>query len=268
VDTENGEWWFLHFQSRGVYGRILHLQPAAWTVDNWIVIGEDIDGDGCGVPVLTYKKPNIQNQLNNNNYVLQASDEFTENKVGLQWQWQANKNTLWYSFERKGFIRLFAQNCPTEHGNIYYAGNLLLQKLCAPAFTAETCLETRFVAEGERAGLTVFGNTYTYIALIKGKNTNRIAVVSGENSRYAVVPKEIAVIENVSSEKVWLKVHIFSDETCSYSYSIDGKTFNVLGEKYPLAAGTWIGAKVGIFSVSPNIAHSAGYADFDYFRIQ
>ena len=30
VDTPTGEWWFLHFQDRGAYGRIVHLQPAVW----------------------------------------------------------------------------------------------------------------------------------------------------------------------------------------------------------------------------------------------
>ena len=50
VETQTGEWWFIHFQSKGIYGRITHLQPARWTKDNWIVIGEDPDGDGIGAP--------------------------------------------------------------------------------------------------------------------------------------------------------------------------------------------------------------------------
>ncbi len=58
VDTPTGEDWFLHFQDVGAYGRIMHLQPMKW-VNDWPIIGIDKDGDGCGEPVLTYKKPNV-----------------------------------------------------------------------------------------------------------------------------------------------------------------------------------------------------------------
>ena len=29
VDTPAGEHWFLHFQDRGAFGRVVHLQPMA-----------------------------------------------------------------------------------------------------------------------------------------------------------------------------------------------------------------------------------------------
>ena len=58
VDTQTGEDWFLHFQDVGAYGRLVHLQPMIWK-DGWPVIGTDKDGDGCGEPVSTYKKPNV-----------------------------------------------------------------------------------------------------------------------------------------------------------------------------------------------------------------
>lgn len=58
VDTTTGEDWFLHFQDVGAHGRLLHLQPMKW-VDDWPVIGIDKDEDGCGEPVLFYKKPDV-----------------------------------------------------------------------------------------------------------------------------------------------------------------------------------------------------------------
>ena len=30
VELASGEWWFMHFQDRGPYGRIVHLQPVSW----------------------------------------------------------------------------------------------------------------------------------------------------------------------------------------------------------------------------------------------
>ena len=58
VELKSGESWFIHFQDRDAYGRIIHLQPVKW-VDDWPVMGIDNDGDGTGEPVLTYKKPDI-----------------------------------------------------------------------------------------------------------------------------------------------------------------------------------------------------------------
>ncbi|HAK76569.1 MAG TPA: glycoside hydrolase, partial [Runella sp.] len=86
VDTPTGEDWFLHFQDKGVYGRVVHLQPMKW-VNNWPVIGIDNDGDGNGDPVLSYKKPNV-----GKTYPIETpveSDEFDSIQLGLQWQWQA-----------------------------------------------------------------------------------------------------------------------------------------------------------------------------------
>ena len=64
VDTPDGkEYWFLHFQDKGPYGRVVHLQPMEWRQDGWPVIGVDPDGDGRGEPVRKYHKPNVGKTL-------------------------------------------------------------------------------------------------------------------------------------------------------------------------------------------------------------
>ena len=50
VETPEGEGWFVHFQSDGAHGRIVHLEPVRWH-DEWPVIGDDPDGDAIGQPV-------------------------------------------------------------------------------------------------------------------------------------------------------------------------------------------------------------------------
>jgi len=265
VETQTGEWWFLHFQSKGAYGRIIHLQPAGWTDDGWVVMGDDPEKDGKGLPVLTYRKPNVGKT--HPVRIPQTTDEFKTKNLGLQWQWQAHAKDSWYSLTaRPDYIRLYAEPCPSEFGNLYFAGNLLLQKLPAPAFTATTYLESNFTDIGERAGAIVMGNAYTYIALIRGEEGNRVAVVSGKNDRLAVVPEELASV-NTTATKVWFRIHVYDNEECSFSYSLDGENYSELGARYPMTAGTWIGAKVGIFSSSPNIVRGKGYADFDWFRL-
>jgi beta-xylosidase len=57
VNTVNGDEWFIHFQDRGLYGRICHLQPVIWSED-WPVIGSVKPSDAfTGEPVYEYKKP-------------------------------------------------------------------------------------------------------------------------------------------------------------------------------------------------------------------
>ena len=265
VQTQSGEWWFMHFQSRGIHGRVCHLQPAHWTSDDWIVIGEDPDGDGVGQPLLTCRKPDVGEVYPT--CVPQTSDDFSAKTLGKQWQWQAIEQSSWYSLKaRKGYMRLFAVPCPSEKGNLYFAGNLLLQKIAAPTPMMETSLEANFDKVGERAGLIVMGNPYTYIALVKTENALALQVFTGKNDKFAVVP-ELQASVSVAQTKVWLRGYIEQDERCRFMYSLDGENFKSLGETYPVAKGTWIGAKYGIFSSSPNIVPGKGYADFDYVRV-
>lgn len=265
VQTQTGEWWFMHFQSRGMYGRVCHLQPARWTDDDWIVIGEDPDGDGVGQPLLTSRKPNV-----GKTYpvcVPQTSDDFSAKRLGKQWQWQAMEQEDWYSLKaRKGFMRLYAEPCPSEKGNLYFAGNLLLQKIAAPTVQMDTYLEANFQQEGERAGLIVMGNPYTYIALVQTEKGKCVQVFTGKNDKYAVVP-ELQASVPLSQDKMYLRSVITEDERCRFLYSLDGSTFHPIGDSYPVAKGTWIGAKIGIFCSSPNIVPGHGYADFDYLLI-
>ena len=266
VDTPSGEWWFIHFQSKGIYGRVCHLQPARWGADDWIVLGEDPDGDGVGAPVLGGRKPDVGVSYPIENP--QTSDDFASRRLGRQWQWQAHEQPAWYSLTaRRGFLRLYAEPCPSEQGNIYYAGNLLLQKLPAPTFTATTRVSCKLAMEGERAGLVMFGNAYTYLAVVRDREGCHLAVTSGTQSTYAVTPKEEARVA-LKQEEVWLRVELHEDCMCSYAYSLDGEQFEPIGGRYAVKEGTWVGAKVGLFSSSPNVVKGAGYADFDDFRVE
>ncbi len=265
VETQNGEHWFIHFQSKGAWGRIINMQPAGW-VDDWPVMGVDIDNDGVGEPVLSYRLPNLPA----GNTEIQTSDDFSGKSLGRQWQWQATQQDSWFSLTANpGKMRLFVQPCPSEGGNLYYAGNILLQKFCAPNFTATVSVEASLASDGDRAGLIIMGNPYTHISLIRQDGKNKIAVVTGWNDRLGQGwPRELATAElggNVS--KVWFKVDVTEDSFCSFSYSLDGREFKTLGERFMAFPGTWIGSKVGIFASTPSLLESEGFADFDDFII-
>src|SRR5262249_31750697 len=139
VDTPSGEWWFLHFQDAGLYGRVLHLNPVTWE-DDWPLMGTAAPATGKREPVLAHAKPAAAPGPVG---VPAPSDEFAESRLGLQWQWNANHREAWYSLgARSGYLRLFPQP-PTD--DLGLAPNLLLQKLPARSFVAETVVE---IADG------------------------------------------------------------------------------------------------------------------------
>ncbi|WP_324671314.1 glycoside hydrolase 43 family protein [Hymenobacter sp. GOD-10R] len=265
VSTQTGEWWFIHFQDKDAYGRIVHLQPVAWQ-HGWPVTGQDEDGDGTGEPVLTYRKPNVGKSYPAGGP--QTSDDFSQPNLGLQWQWHAAPQKQWYTLNPKaGTVRLHAAAMPTDNGSLFYAGNLLLQKFTAPAFEATTKLTFKSEKAGERAGLAVMGNYYTSICLEQKAIGSRIVVYEGKRQdRKYLLPRELASIE-VSTETVWFRVRVNADATCAYSYSLDGNSYQEIGGRYPVEKGTWIGAKVGLFCLSPSVLKSKGYADFDFFSV-
>ena len=104
VNTATGEDWFLHFQDKDAYGRVVHLQPMKW-VNDWPVIGIDKDGDGTGEPLLTYRKPRVGKTYPIITPV--ESDEFLGSKLGLQWQWQANPQPTWlFTDAARGVLKI------------------------------------------------------------------------------------------------------------------------------------------------------------------
>ena len=134
VRTASGEDWFIHFQDKGCYGRVTWLEPMKW-VDGWPVIGEDPDGDGCGQPVLTYRKPVVPASVVSNPA---ESDEFDTPDLGLQWQWHSNYQDLYGFTTPYGFLRLYSWPLSAKFTNLWEVSNLLLQKFPADAFTATT----------------------------------------------------------------------------------------------------------------------------------
>ena len=281
VDTPTGEDWFLHFQDVGAYGRIMHLQPMKW-VNDWPVIGIDKDGDGCGEPVLTYKKPNV-----GQTYPIctpQESDEFDRYTLSPQWQWHANINEKWaYYAGDKSYVRLYSYPVLKEYKNLWDVANLLLQKTPSDNFTATMKLtfSPNPKLKGERTGLVVMGRDYAGIIL---ENTDKGLILSQVECKRADKgkPEQANASVDLSQNTVYLKVRFSCDGKkikgsegghdlivmCNFSYSLDGKKYESLGNPFQAKEGQWIGAKVGMFCTRPAIVtNDGGWTDVDWFRI-
>ena len=267
VTTQTGEDWFIHFQDKNEYGRVVHLQPMKW-INNWPVIGEDKDGDGKGEPVLRYKKPNVGKVFPIQ--TPQESDEFNSNTFGLQWQWMANPRPTWYFLNSsKGFLRLFSDKLPDSAKNLWDAPNVLLQKFPTEKFTVTTKLsfQPNPKLQNERAGLTIMGLSYSSLAL-KSKKDGIYLVFSVCKNADTGNSETETIISKLNDGKIYLRVEVIGDGNCFYSYSLDGKTFTKAGEKFIAEPGRWIGAKVGLFCLRESQTNDSGWADFDWFKVE
>ena len=66
----------------------------------------------------------------------------------------------------------------------------------------------------------------------------------------------------------YFKVEVLApDAICQFSFSENGKEFKEIGKPFKAQPGKWIGAKVGLFSISTQEANRGGYADVQYFQI-
>ena len=175
IDTPSGEHWFVHFQDKEAYGRVVHLQPMKWTCDGWPVIGIDDDGDGVGEPVTKYRKPDLKYS---GTFQPDESDDFTDIELSLHWQWNSVPSPYWYYAYSNakethtnglGALRLYSVDQKEDWKNLSDSPNLLLQKTPADNFTATAKL--RFVPnpqlkeKGESCGLVLFGLDYATLKL-------------------------------------------------------------------------------------------------------
>lgn len=276
VDTPAGESWFLHFQDKGAYGRVLHLNPMKW-VNDWPVIGVDKNGDGCGDPVSRYRKPKT-----GKTYPIETpveSDEFDTRKLGLQWEWHANYQDVFGFMTNMGYVRIYGHELSPHFKNFWEVPNLLMQKFPAEEFTATAKLKVSAKDDGQLSGLIIMGWDYSWIGVEKQgeKFLLKQAVCKDAEQGNLEQVSTLAVLEpsrkfeaglfpNYERE-IYIRVHVGKGAYCRFSYSLDGKKFTEAGTLFKARQGKWIGAKVGMFSVTPH-GKERGWVDVDWFRVE
>jgi beta-xylosidase len=257
VDTPSGQWWFIHFQDAGLYGRVVHLNPVAWR-DDWPIIGE------AGEPVMRHAKPDLPPQRA---LIPQRDDDMDPTPDGRpepQWQWHANHSDDWADLRtRYGWLRLRAQPLPAS--GWWTAPNLLLQKMSSRSFTFETKLELGNGDAPLMAGLAVVGETSAAFVIERDNATAAPRIVLRIDDRVAYSRP----IANNGAMRLTVAVN---DGVCRFSFRrVDvGSPTQPIDVPFTARAGRWVGAQIGIFAATPNQAAGGAtdanaYADFDYF---
>ena len=296
VDTQNGEDWFIHFQDKHAYGRVVHLQPARW-VNDWLVIGNDADGDGCGDPVSVWKKPNLPAGEN-----LQPSedDDFNSTELGPQWQFEGPFSQYWYFCDaKKSRLRLYGPQAPDNYCNVSDLQNALLQKLPTENFTATA--RVRFIPnpdfkpKGEEGGFVIMGLDYAGIKFVSTKDGCAMRYVVCKDAQKGAAEQTVAeqavkltampkpytqkyAVDDIPQPRsatpwMYVRAKVHSEGTgnairafAQFAYSKDGKKFTDLGQPFEIKEGKWIGAKIGFYCMRPSTKNDSPFFDVDWIH--
>lgn len=275
VHTAFGEDWFLHFQDKGCYGRVVHLQPVEWR-DNWPVMGIDKDGDYCGDPVKTYRKPKTSKAWPIQNPV--ESDEFNQPLLGKQWQWHANYNQFFGMPTSFGTFRVYNHKLSENFVNLWEVPNLLLQKTPADKFTATAKVRVTAKDQNQFGGLIMMGLDYSAIVVKRVGDEFELQQITclkadkGKPEKVNIIaklkPTEVDKIDYQPAihEDIYLSMMV-NDGICNFAYSLDGKKYKKVGESFKMREGKWIGAKIGFVAAEPAGKANRGWLEADWFHV-
>lgn len=276
VHTEMGEDWFMNFQDKGAYGRVVHLNPVTWK-DNWPVMGMDKDGDYCGEPVARFRKPKTRTKVEVQNPV--ESDEFNTPVLGKQWQWHANYDQRYGMPTANGVMRLYTHKLSKDFVNLWEAPNLLLQKTPADKFTATAKVRFASKAQNQYGGIIMMGRSYSTLVVKRvGEEFQLIQQTCNQaDKNKPETEKILATLQPTEKDPVPYKPAIYVDVylrmkvdggVCKFAYSTDGKSFKNVGDAFKMVEGKWIGAKFGFVSEEPAAKTDAGWIDADWIHVE
>ena len=295
VHTAFDEDWFLHFNDKGAYGRVVYLQPVDWS-SGWPMMGRltpnpALNREGSnyiGEPVATFRKPQTTKRPTPQTTNPQESDEFNGGIIGKQWQWHANYNPLYGMPTADGTMRLYtwslivpATPLPNGRGQgvgLWNAPNLLLQKPTAPRFTATA--KVRFAAkeEGQYGGLIMMGRDYSALVICREGESfqlQRHTCIGADDGKAEQVttlvtlkPTERDTIPYAPAIHLDLYLRLtVKDGACTFAYSTDGKRFREAGDSFTMKEGKWIGAKFGFVAEQNSRQARRGWLDVDWIHI-
>ena len=280
VHTKYGEDWFLHFQDKEAYGRVVHLNPVDWST-GWPMMGKN------GAPVTTSKKPqfsNLKTQTNNP----AESDEFNTPTLGKQWQWHANYDEKFGAPTAFGTMRIYTYKLSENWKNFWEVPNLLLQKTPADTFTVTTKVRLTSKADGQFGGLIMMGLDYSALVVKRVGSafqliqTTCLQADKGKPQTEQVIAtlKPTAVDKTDYKpgihEDIYLRLRVRNAQAgqphggnplVTFSYSLNGKQFTDCGTEFQMKQGKWIGAKFGFIAAETNQKADRGWLDADWLRV-
>ena len=286
VTAADGSDWFIHFQSRGLYGRVTHLQPMAWQADGWpyigipdetpvppdaIAVGEECaqaapiaNAADCGITVETYRKPKAPECEPSG----EIGDDDFSGALGLQWQFMGNWQPDFYEVG-DGKLRLYARKLPDGGDRLWQCPQTLTQKIACPAFFATTTLDAAHLQAGEQAGVGFVGGQYAYAAVRRRENGVSLVFVTSDGKEHTESATETVPIQDAPvTFRVTLLPTSSSTAVVSFEYAQGGE-FHPIGQPFEPARHTWVGARLALFCMPMNGGDDhGGWAEFGAVSVE
>ena len=293
VHNKYNEDWFIHFQDKEAYGRVVHLNPVDWST-GWPIMGKK------GEPVTTFSKPKASSTVVVNPV---ESDEFNSTTIGKQWQWQANYDEKFGVPTAFGTMRIYTykmsdvrsqkedvqSDISHQPSNLFLVPNMLLQKTPADEFKATAKIRFTSKADGQMGGLIMMGLDYQALVVKRVGKAFQLLLLTCKNADKGKPQEEqlIATLKPTAEDKIDYKPGIHEDiylrlkvtnaeagaahggkPLVSFAWSQNGKKFTDCGGQYQMKEGKWIGAKFGFVAAETNPKVDKGWVDADWIRIE
>ena len=300
IEALDGSHWFLHFQDKGAYGRIVHLQPLQWLADGWPLIGEDPDGDGVGQPLQKYRVPVRKYRIQEGKKEGRYPPEY--GTPAPEWQYPAVPGPYWHMGLPEGGVRLYSVEQTWHYTSLWDCPNVLQQKFSAESFTVTARLgfwpNPQLKQKGETAGFVVMGNDYaglritdtaqgaelSYILCLDASDgsierTQRLAVLPytahPQLHQYASGNVPEVNYPDRPEAVVWVKLEVaprpveghVPDAICRFAYSLDGTEWTPVPGEFTAKPELWTGAKWGFFCNRFAPKNDAGWLDVTNLKI-
>lgn len=254
VETPNGEGWFVHFQSYGAHGRIVHLEPVRWEND-WPIIGKDPDRNPVGEPVPFGPIPDHPSVISQQRP--QTSDEFSGVDLGPQWEWNHNPDDRhWSLTARPGYMRLIPMNA----SDLVSARNTLTQCMQDNSFEFTARVDLAGMKSGVHAGIAMFEKWAGGLEVVQSGSMRRIFF-------FHMQDRTAGPVLPLSQTIVQLRVEVEGEEARYFYSTDDGKSFHPFGERTQLRFSWWKGARPALFAYTTQ-AGDSGAVDIDWVHYQ
>ena len=254
VQAPDGKWWGVSMQDFNAVGRTVCLSPITW-VDGWPYFGLK---KNLGRSPRTWFKPNDVVKTPVATY--DRCDDFSGKTFKSVWQWNHNPNDKMWSLnkERKGWLRLHSM--PAKQ--LLWAKNSLTQRAIGPVSYTSVKLDASKLKAGDEAGLGAINMPYASLGVVKTDKSLALRCYDQNTNREVVKPLDKKV--------VWLRLWGDYDKSqLQYSYSLDGKTWENIGEQVlsPYQLKTFQGVRVALYAFNKKEVNG-GVADFDDFKVE
>jgi len=255
VQTQKGDWWAVMLGKRYVDGATL-LARETFLTPVTFEGKTPIFNPGIGKVLMQQQRPNLPWSPIKKK---PARDEFTENALGLEWNFLRTPHTNWYKLDGDNLVLEVRE----ETLHTLTTPSLIARRIEAHAFTATTSLNFNTTNTNEQAGLTLYRSSKCHFLFAKEKDALVITkYLKGEKTEIARVPyqKDIVVLQAKTNGRI-----------LQFRYGESKYRLKNIGEQQDMsvlsdeAAGGFNGPYVGMVATS-NGETSNNTASFNWFN--